>query len=177
MNPPPPVRTTRIEPRPSRRPRPPEQPRYGPDEDAKVPEQRSGLYVPDIEPVHVEEAQRAATAHLPEASDARLHDEPRADPVGILGEGIRDVRARADEAHLASQHVPQLRELIKARPPQERADTRDPRVAGHLVDRAARLLTHQAADERRVRLRIRVGAHRAELRHTERAPEAADPLG
>src|SRR5207245_8405542 len=101
-------------------PRQPYNPVYGSDEDGKVPEQRSGLDVADVEPVHVEEAQRAATAHLPEAGDARLHHEPRSDPVGILGDRIRDVRARADEAHLAAQHVPQLRELVEARAPQER---------------------------------------------------------
>src|SRR6185312_3953452 len=41
---------------------------------------------------------------------------------------FRPLRTRTDQAHLAAQHVDQLRQFVDARPPYEPADPRDPRV-------------------------------------------------
>ena len=53
----------------------------------------------------------------------------RARPAGDLVGLVDDERARADEAHVAAEHVQQLRELVEAVAPKEAADARDARVA------------------------------------------------
>jgi hypothetical protein len=49
-------------------------------------------------------------------------------------------RARTDEAHVALDHVPQLRELVEAGLPEQRAELVDPRVALDLERRALDLV-------------------------------------
>ncbi len=49
-------------------------------------------------------------------------------------------RPRADERHLAAQHVEQLRQLVERPAPQERADARDARVLADLEQRALLLV-------------------------------------
>ena len=68
----------------------------------------------------------------------------------------RALRARADQRHLALEDVPKLRQLVEGRSTQEPAELGHPRVA--------LLRPHRA------RLRLRVGAHGAELQHGEDAP-------
>ena len=65
---------------------------------------------------------RRAAEHLPEAGDPGRQVEAAAAPAAdalVLGDRQRP---RADEAHLAAQHVPELRQLVDARVPQEAAD-------------------------------------------------------
>ena len=66
----------------------------------------------------------------------------------------RILRPRTDERHLAADDVPQLRQLVELRPPQEPAEPRDPRVAGRRDPRAGR---------------CRPDAHRAQLVERELA--------
>ena len=82
-----------------------------------------------------------------------------AQPVIWLDSWI-DERTRADEAHLALQHVPELRQLVDARGAQEAAHARDARVVLDLEERAVDLVV------RGERLALRLGAvdHRPELR-------------
>ena len=66
-----------------------------------------------------------AAPHLREAGQAGSHDEPlpvRGQVVGELGEEARPDRARADERHVAAQHVPELRDLVELRRLQPAAD-------------------------------------------------------
>ena len=69
---------------------------------------------------------------------------------------------RADQAHLAEQHVDQLGELVQAEAPNDLAQTRAPRVIWHRPYRP--------------RGGLGVGPHRAELEHVKRTPVQADPL-
>ena len=68
------------------------------------------------------------------------------------------VGPRADQRHLAAQHVQQVGKLIQRGPAQERADARDARVVR--VDRQPRADVLGAVD------------HRAQLEHVERLPVA-----
>ena len=81
---------------------------------------------------------REEPEHLPLARHAGL--EVQALAVAQLDAAVLvlDQRARADEAHLAAQHVPQLGQLVERRAPQDAPHTGDPRVVGDLeqpVDR------------------------------------------
>ena len=59
-----------------------------------------------------------AVAHLRESGQAGAHDEPlpvRRQVLRELGEEPRPDRPRADERHVAAQHVPELRDLVELR--------------------------------------------------------------
>ena len=60
---------------------------------------------------------------------SRSRRRPCADDVLVLGE---DQRARPDEAHLAAQHVEELRQLVDRPAAQEAAERRHPRVVRDL---------------------------------------------
>src|SRR3954451_11339501 len=104
---------------------------------------------------------------LREAGDARAHDQPlpvAGDVARQLLEEERPDRARADDAHLAAQHVPELRQLVKLGGAQDAPDAR------LLVRRHARQLDAGVATDARLRLRLQ----RAELEHGEDDAAAAD---
>ena len=67
---------------------------------------------------------RASTCHRPVI--ARLHAQAPAVPDVVLVDLARERRARPDEAHLALEHVPQLRQLVDARPAQDGPRPGDP---------------------------------------------------
>ena len=81
------------------------------------------------------------------------------------------LRPRADEAHVAAEHVPELRQLVEARAPQEAADARHPRVVASLNIGS---LEARRTDELGEPL-LGVGHHRPELEHPERPPSLAGP--
>src|SRR5690606_1158379 len=85
-----------------------------------------------------------------------------ADLLRQLGDELRPLRARTDQAHVAAQHVPQLRQLVDAGLADEAAHARDACVLLAGPDRHAVLL--------------RVRAHAAELDQAERAAAFADAL-
>src|SRR5262245_26262218 len=66
---------------------------------------------------------------------------------------------RPDQRHVASKHVPQLRQLVETRAPQEPPDGRQPAITVH----------------RPLRVTFVVVPQRAELEHLEPAPVLADP--
>ena len=109
----------------------------------------------------------ARQPQLREAGDARAHDQPlpvAGDVARQLLEEARPDRARADDAHLAAQHVPELRQLVELGGAQDVPDAR------LLVRRHARQLDAGVAPDARLRLRL----ERAELEHGEDRAAAAD---
>src|SRR5690606_5777002 len=83
-----------------------------------------------------------ALLDLGPAGEPRPHGEAMAEQrkaVDQLGVELGALGARADEAHVAAQHVPQLRNLVDARAAQEATHPRDARIA-HLGERRARVL-------------------------------------
>src|SRR5206468_2480246 len=72
---------------------------------------------------------------------------------------VGDRRARADEAHVALEDVPELRQLVEARLAEPRTDARHARIAGDLEDRADHLVEVLELGL----LRLGILDHRAEL--------------
>src|SRR5262249_61197813 len=110
--------------------------RDGLDQDRDVEPDRPVLEVEEVEPDEVVEAEVRAARDLPEAGHAGDDD------VGLAVPGVEALvvaqrqRARADEAHLAAQHVPELRDLVEREPPQHGADRGHPRGLAKLDERA-----------------------------------------
>ncbi len=77
---------------------------------------------------------------------------------------------RTDEAHVPLHHVPELRQLVERRLPEDPAHARDARIVGQLERGAGRLIS---VKQERAEL-LRVALHRAELEERELAPIAAD---
>ena len=92
----------------------------------------------------------ARHAQLREAGDARLDHQPLPvlrDLLAQLLEERRPDRPRADDAHVAAHHVPQLRQLVEVREAQHAAEARDLRL------RALRELLAEVGAEPRLRVR------------------------
>ena len=98
-------------------------------------------------------------------------------PVGVVVHGVCDVRPRPDEAHVALQHVPQLRKLVDARPAKECAHPRHAVISGDLVQIAGGAVAQQASHESDVGRRRASRPHRTELEDREEFPEPTDALG
>ena len=82
------------------------------DDDLEV---RDGPALGDVLQVsadHAVEAGRVALRHLPPAGDARLHGQALQVELGVLGHLVGKRRARADDGHLAQEHVQELRKLV-----------------------------------------------------------------
>ena len=91
-------------------------------------------------------------------------------PQVVAGHLARQRRPRPDEAHLAEQDVPDLRQLIEAGRSQDPADAGQPRVVGDLEGVALDLVLFLEFGQ----AGLRVGHHRPELHHLERTPVQAD---
>src|SRR5256712_4734436 len=99
------------------------------------------------------------------AGDARLHlvaEHVAGHAPSELLDEARALRARADEAHLTAQDVPELRQLVETPASQERPEPRAPRVI--------RPRPHRA------RLALGVHTHRAKLEHLEALAVQTHPL-
>src|SRR3546814_4689133 len=83
-----------------------------------------------------------------------------ADRAFELVDELRALGPRADEAHLAAQHVEELRQLVQPRLADERAD------AGHAVVVGGRPARHAIA--------LGIGAHATKLDQAETLPALAD---
>ncbi len=79
----------------------------------------------------------AAAIDLPPASHARQHAKALPLPGLVLGGHIRHLGAWADQAHIAAQHIDQLRQLVEAEAPQYPPERRNPRVIVLLMDQVA----------------------------------------
>src|SRR5947208_300322 len=90
------------------------------------------LDVPDIELDPLLPGKARAAVDLGPAGDARLDVEPAALAVVVALDLVGERRPRADHAHLAPQHVPELRELVERQAAQDAPHARDARIP--LVD-------------------------------------------
>ena len=80
--------------------------------------------------------QLRAAVHLRPAGEPRPDVEPVALVLVVLVDLVAQRRARPDDAHVAAQDVPELRQLVDGRAPEDAPDARDPAVAP--VDRVPR---------------------------------------
>src|SRR5664279_6221677 len=104
----------------------------GARDDLDVEPHRPVLDVVEVQPHEVVEAERRAPGDLPEARDARQHAVAAAVPGLEALVVAQRQRARADEAHLAAQHVPELGQLVDREAAQDAADRRDAGVVADL---------------------------------------------
>src|SRR6059036_533860 len=81
-------------------------------------------------------------------------------------------RTRTDQAHVAFEHVPELRQLIEREPAQDSADPCDARVGLYLEHWPAHFVEVTDFAE----ALVRVGDHRAEFVESKRAAVEADAL-
>ena len=88
----------------------------------QVARERAGADVLHVHADPVGEGDPRPSPHLPDARQAGRHVQALAEPAAAgLGLVARQ-RARPDQRHVASQHVPQLRQLVDAGPPQKTSD-------------------------------------------------------
>ena len=113
-----------------------EQRQRRPPQDLQVEQRRAVLDVPDVELDPVCPRQRRAAVNLRPAGQARPDVEPLALPLGVRVDLVAQRRPRPDQAHLAADDVPELRQLVDRGAAKDAADARDPAVAG--VDGVAR---------------------------------------
>src|SRR5919197_4816194 len=100
----------------------------------------------DLEPAAFGEVHGVTTVDLPGSG----HPGPEVEPTRLperVGRDVEAGRPRTDQAHLAAQHVDELRELVQARAAEEAPEPGDPRVVrhpevrpGHLAKRSAKVL-------------------------------------
>src|ERR687887_2433174 len=125
-------------------------------EDLQVDPGGAVVDVPAVELDPVLPRQLRATVDLRPARQARLDLEPAALSRRVALDLVGKRRARADQAHLPAQDVPELRDLVEREAAQKAADARDPRVA--LVDRPAGPLRLGADDHRPQLEQLEVGS-------------------
>ncbi len=128
------------------------------------------LEVDEVEVHEVVEVELRAPGDLPQPGDAGQHEVALAVPVLEHVVVALGQRTRADERHLAAQHVDQLRQLVQREAPQLAADRRQARIIANLEQRAGRLVE---LFEVCLAL-LGVGVHRAELQAGERPLADAD---
>lgn len=81
-----------------------------------------------------------ARGYLPESGHAGNHFEALFMPGTVLFHVFERVGTRADEAHVAFEDVPQLRQLVQTVFAKKSAYRRDARIVGHLEKRALPLI-------------------------------------
>src|SRR5664280_870456 len=115
-------------------------------EDAQIEPERAVFDVPDVQLDPLVPGQGGAPIHLRPAGQPGLDLEPAQLPGGIAVDLIAKGRARSHDAHVASENVPELRQLVEREAAQRSPGARDARVAA--VDRVARAYLLGAHDHR-----------------------------
>src|SRR3990172_4178020 len=88
-----------------------------PQQDLRVHEPGAVLHVPDVELDPLLPGKRGAPVDLGPAGQAGLDLEALALPLRVALDLIGEGRPRPDEAHVAAQDVPDLRQLVGGQPP------------------------------------------------------------
>src|SRR5436190_9093152 len=139
--------------------------RHGAGQDRDVEPERPVLEVVEVEPHEVVEAEIGTAGDLPEPGQARENEVALEVPALELLVVAQRQRSRPDEAHLAPEHVPDLRDLVQREAAENRPDRGHARVLADLEEGPVRLV-------RRFELGLApscAGVHRAELVHPELA--------
>ena len=92
-------------------------------DDAQIQERAGVADVPAVEHAALLGAEPVAAVDLGPAGDAGADRDPVGDAVRQVA---RQQRPRADQRHLAAQHVEELRQFVEPRAPQQAPDQRDP---------------------------------------------------
>src|SRR3954468_17202450 len=144
----------------------------GAQEELEIQPQRPVRDIEVVDPDHLLH-RHARAEHLPGARHARREVQPAAIQSEDLSVLLANERTWADEAHLAPQHVEELRQLVERRLAEKPADPGHAWIAGEL-EHPGRALAHLAEREQVVLAFLRADGHRAELDDPEVAAVAAD---
>src|SRR5438552_3990675 len=107
--------------------------RKRPYQNRKIEPQRPVFDVLPVEPHYLLEVDHAAAApYLARARDPRLRTQPPEVMILVAQQVRLEERPRPDERHVADQHVPQLRQLVQAPPPEYASQLRHPRIVRDL---------------------------------------------
>src|SRR5437773_142766 len=106
----------------------PKEDRQSPYDQLEVAKERPPCDVEVIELHHLLERNAAAAVHLPRPRAPRLQIQALAAPRLHVPVLIQDQGPRADQAHLPTQHVEELRQLVERIAPQPAPEPRHPRV-------------------------------------------------
>src|SRR5579862_1045374 len=112
----------------------------GAQENFQVEPQRPVVEVKQVELHPVLEINSVAALERPQAGQAGTHAQAPPLPRFIFLHFLRNGRSRADERHVTTQDIPQLRQLIDAQLAQPAAERRTARVVFHLENRAVELV-------------------------------------
>src|SRR5687768_74527 len=123
------------------------------EEDLEVDLGRAVPDVPDVELDPLRPRQRRASVHLRPAREPRADVEPVPLVLVVLLDLVAQRRPRPDDAHVAAQDVPELRQLVDRRPPQDPPDAGDAAVS----------VVHRIAGAHA----LRTDDHGAQLEHVE----------
>lgn len=136
---------------------------YGPQQNPEIEPERCSLDVVEIVLGMLVHELGSAAGHLPPAGQPLRYEEAAVLPRLVARQHDLDqFRSRAHQAHLAPQHVDELRQLIQAGPAEEAPDPGDPRIVPPLV--RPRTEFDPAAPD-----------HGAELQHRKDPSPFADP--
>src|SRR4051812_34067014 len=134
----------------------PEQRERGQREDLQVEPRGAVLDVPEVELDALLPREGGTAVHLRPAGQARLHVEAVALALVVAVDLVAERRSRADEAHLAAEDVPELRQLVDREAAEYPSGACDPRIA--LRDRVAGALGLRADDHRSQLQQLEVAA-------------------
>src|SRR5690606_30540216 len=110
------------------------------EDELDVEPQRPVVDVAKVEAHPVLEVDLVSPRDLPEAGESRPGAQASALPPLVALHLACDGRTRTDEAHVALEHVQELRQLIEAELAKDAADRRHARIAPHLEDGAVHLV-------------------------------------
>src|SRR4051794_5411550 len=110
------------------------------EQDPEVAAEREVLHVIELDREALGERERPAPKDLHRAGDPRLDGEPEAVLRAVAMDQLDLLWPWADDAHVALQHVHELRQLIEAEPSQYAPDARNARIALELEHRLRQLI-------------------------------------
>src|SRR5579883_548028 len=149
--------------------------RDGLEDDHDVPADRPVLHIGAVERHPAVVSRVVAAADLPgtgqPGADLKVEMGVRA----VHRDLVDDDRSRADDAHVAAQHVDQLGKLVQAELAQHRPDDRDARIVLELARRDPFALRIGASLQVATKHLVAIGNHGAELQAMERLPSVSDP--
>src|SRR5947209_7316698 len=146
----------------------------GARQDLDVEPERPPAHIANVEDHHLGSREAVAARDLPQARDPRLHDFALEVPRLVRRPVVGHERSRPHEAHLASEHVEELGQLVEARPPQVLANPGDPRVGLRFVTLARPLLLEPVLRRLEVVRLTAVVIHRPNLPQLEGPAEMTD---
>jgi hypothetical protein len=163
----------------------------GTAKDAQIEPEVAVLDIPDIHLKTSLPIGGVATVHLRPTGHARTNLVSSRLTFGVLGQVLDQKRSRSYQAHVASEDIPHLRQLVEARRPQEPAEWREPVCVRKQLADLVSLVGHRAELQQRERCSVQAWTlvtkeHRAphspadedrerhQKRRRKRQPEAGD---